>query len=365
MAAPYGFGLSQEDELTEARALQLERGDPVLCVASAGEMPLSLLAQGAGAVTAVDVDERQLHLSSLKLAAILALDRGEALALLGYLPASRAARRRDFQRLAPALDDAARRFWLGHLDAVERGVIWQGRYERYVRLLFTLARPVLARRSLEALFEQPSLEAQRAHFDRAIGRPAIRAIFRLAFAPRVFARGGMDPRSLRFRRSPEPLGEQYFRQFRHFCTDHPARANPFLQLTLLGRLVDPAAAPACLSPEGTQAVRQRHAALSLRHQDVRACLAAEPVGTFRKVHLSNLADWLSGPEFDSLLRTLSARVARPGRAVWRYLHVNRAVPEDLRGALQVEDELGLRLAAADRFPFYGVVPVALPAVGAP
>jgi S-adenosylmethionine-diacylglycerol 3-amino-3-carboxypropyl transferase len=364
MAAPYGFGLSQEDELTEARALRLERGDRVLCIASAGEMPLSLLAMGAGAVTAVDIDPRQLHLLALKLGAIVALERGDALAFLGFLPAPPARRREWLEAVLPELAAAPRQFWHEHPRVVEQGAIWQGRYERYLRLLFALARPVLPRRSLEALFAQPTLEAQRAHFERAIGGRALRAVFRVAFDPRVFARGGMDPRSLRFRRSPLPLGEQYFARFRAFCTDHPARENPFLQLTLLGRLLGPDAAPTCLSAAGFAAVRARRAALAPRHEEVRACLEREPPGSFEKVHLSNLADWLSAPEFEALLRTLSRRIARPGRAVWRWLHVARAVPNDLRGALRAEPELGEQLAASDRFPFYGVMPVAAPAEAA-
>ncbi len=362
MAAPYGFGLSQEDEETDRRALELQPGDAVLCIASAGETPLSMLAFGADPVVAVDTAAPQLHLTALKLAAIRALDRADALAFLGFQPAPPARRRAWLDRaVARLLDAEARRFWEERRPVVEKGALWQGRYERYVRLLFAAARPVLPRRRLEALFEQPTLEAQREHFDRRMAGPALRLIFRVAFEPRLFRRGGMDPRSLQFRRSPVPLGEQYFQHFRAFCTALPARENPLLQLTLLGRIVDGGAAPACLTPGGFEAVRARHAALTLRRGDVRACLASLPPATFRKVQLSNLADWQSEAEFHALLRTVSERVARPGRVLWRFLHVDRSIPPDLDGALVADPALGERLRARDRFPFYGIVPVAAPA----
>jgi len=359
MGAPYGFGLSQEDERTEARGLRLARGDRVLSIASAGEMPLSLLALGADEVLAVDTDARQLYLTELKLSAIRALERLDALRFLGYLPAPGSERWRLFEVVAPLLPDGRRAFWLAHRRAIDQGPVWAGRYERYIRTLLALTRPLLSQTSREALFQQPTLDAQREHFDRAIGRPVVRAIFRLAFNPRVFARGGMDPRSLRHRRSPQALGEQYFQRFRGFCTDHPARENHLLQLTLLGRLVDQAASPACLTPEGIAVLRARHSRLELRHGDVVACLRGEPPGRFNKVHLSNLADWLSQAEFDALLEALAGRVARPGRAVWRFLHVDRQVPVALRGQLRVEAQLGAALSASDRFPFYGVVPVSI------
>lgn len=57
----YNFGFSQEDERSEARAFGPAGEGKVLAVASAGEMPLSLLALGAHEVVAVDVDEAQLH----------------------------------------------------------------------------------------------------------------------------------------------------------------------------------------------------------------------------------------------------------------------------------------------------------------
>jgi len=69
----YNFGLSQEDERSEARALDLRPEDRVLSIVSAGEMPLSLLSMGVARVVAVDIDPAQVHLASLKLAAVCAL----------------------------------------------------------------------------------------------------------------------------------------------------------------------------------------------------------------------------------------------------------------------------------------------------
>ena len=353
----YSFGLSQEDERTEAAALALQPEDDVLCIASAGEMPLSLLSLGAGHVTAVDIDDAQLQLTALKLAAIRALNRNAALSFLGYLPESPATRREALRAVAPFLDDVARSFWLSRERLVSRGVIWQGRYERYIRWLVALASPVIGRRRLAGLFETNGLDEQRAYFDREIGRPVIHMIFRAAFHPKLFSGRGMDPRSLQYRDRDEPLGDQYFRHFRQFCTRYPARENHHLQLTLLGRLVDSSATPACFSAKGIEVLRANHGSLRLVCADVNAHLAAAPPATYQKVQLSNLADWLSQNEFDELLHTIAARVAHPGRVVWRYLHVIRTVPPDLKAVLHVDETLGRQLAEADRFPFYGVVPV--------
>ena len=88
MSYLYNFGLSQEDERSEARALDLRPADRVLSIVSAGEMPLSLLSMGVAQVLAVDIDPAQLHLARLKLAAVCALERCDAIRFLGYRTAS-------------------------------------------------------------------------------------------------------------------------------------------------------------------------------------------------------------------------------------------------------------------------------------
>jgi hypothetical protein len=72
-SAPVGFGLSQNDEFTESRALDLPGGS-VLSITSAGDMALSLRALGAERVTAVDIEPSQNHLARLKQATVVALD---------------------------------------------------------------------------------------------------------------------------------------------------------------------------------------------------------------------------------------------------------------------------------------------------
>jgi S-adenosylmethionine-diacylglycerol 3-amino-3-carboxypropyl transferase len=355
----YNFGLSQEDERTEAAALALGAygsQDRVLSIASAGDMPLSLLALGAEAVVAVDLDPRQLHLARLKAAAVKHLDREEAIRFLGFLPATKRSRRRWLREVLPALSPDARLFWEWHEAEAAAGAIWAGRYERYVRWLMLLVTPLLGLRRFEPLFACDSLEEQRAYFERAFDRPRYRAVFRLAFHPRVYSRRGIDPRSLQYRDTTESLGDQFFARFRSLCTATPARSNHLLQLTVLGRVQSLDAVPEYLTPHGITAVRQRLERLAFHEEDLLGFLARVPRGAFNKAHLSNLPDWLSQADFERAMRLLLTRATTPARLVWRYLHVDRALPADLQSAIRVDRPLGERLRERDRFPFYGIVP---------
>lgn len=351
----YNFGLSQEDERTECAALDLSSHDRVLSIASAGDMPLSLLALGANTVDAVDVDPAQIHLARLKLAAVRSLDRGDAVAFLGFVPAPAHQRMVWLHHLLPALPEPSRRFWLRNKQPVQSGAILAGRYEQYVARIVRFALPILGRKGFDALFACTSLEQQqevfRSHFDRR----RMRLLFDVAFHPKVFSSRGMDPRSLQHRDAQVPLGQQYFQHFRALCTATPAWQNHLLQLTLLGRVRDVDVVPAYLSEDGVRVVRERADHLRFVQSDLVSYLESLEPGGFDKAHLSNLPDWLDQDSFDRVMHLLANKAAENARFVWRYIHVSRPIPVALRPRIVVDAERGRALRETDRFPFYAVV----------
>lgn len=359
----YNFGLSQEDERTEAAALGLP-GGRVLAVASAGDMPLSLLALGADRVTAVDIDDAQLHLLRLKLGAVTRLERHQAIAFLGYRPAPFERRLDWLSRVLPTMPPDAAAFWRANARAIGRGAVWAGRYERFVCRAVRAVDPLVGSR-FRALFDCRSLDEQRDLFDRRIDGPLLRGAFRLAFHPRVFARRGMDPNSLRHRDPSRSLGAQYFRWFRDLCTATPAAENHLLQLHLLGRVLDDDAVPAYLSDAGFRRVRERAHLLQVARADLPRFLREAAPGSFDGVHLSNLPDWLEAEQFDAVMRALTALASREVRTVWRFLHVDRPVPPDVRNRILVDRGWGERLRAKDRFPLYAIVPARVVPVETP
>ena len=162
----YNYGISQEDARTERRALDIREGDRLLCVASAGEVPLNLLAIGTVAIEAVDISGTQLFLCRLKMAACRILEPQEAAALLGFMDAPAEKRKRLFDRTAAYLDDDDRSFWAANMTAVERGPVHAGRFEGYLERWRPAALAVLGKRKLRRLFEQNTVADQREYFDR-------------------------------------------------------------------------------------------------------------------------------------------------------------------------------------------------------
>lgn len=353
MRAPYGFGLSQEDERTEAAALSV-RGRRVLSTASAGDMALSLLALGAEQVVAVDVSAEQLRLGELKLAAACHLERDEAIRFLGFLPAPEAERRAALVKLLKLLPPAARTFWDVHREVALRGPIREGRYERYLRAARRVVLPV-ARSRFRRLIECRTLEEQREVFGRDFDGILLRSVFRVMFSPRLYRRRGVDAEALRHHESGESLGDKFFRRFRSMCVGSPARENHLLQFHLLGRVRDSAAVPAYLTARGRQTLRERAESVSFVQSSIDDALSRYPGGAFDAFHLSNLPDWVAEEQFEQLLHAIVDRCSRPARLAWRYLHREPCLSTAARRTLIIDANLGAGLQKSDRFPVYDIV----------
>lgn len=349
MKALYGFGLTQEDERTVASAL-CAQGQTVLCVASAGDIPLSLLARGVREVISVDISEEQLHLCRLKASALECLDRDAAAGLLGFTPVSKMQREPWFSACISRLPKDTADFWKLHEAALcACGAVWCGRYEQFIRKLQGIIRLPLGG-AFDELARCGSLEEQELIFDRRIGRLWLRALFRVAFSRKVYADRGIDRRGLANRSRSVPLGEEYYAKLRSFCTATTARLNPWLQIHTLGRLISLDAAPHYLGA-GFAEARHRTVCAQWVQGDLMEYVRNLPEAVTR-VYLSNLPDWCTLTEFQQLLRELVRKLPSDSRIVWACLHTDPPLPPDITTLVVFEDVTGSAIAEQDRFPFY-------------
>lgn len=141
----YDFGVSQDDPQSELKALQPLQGDRILCIASAGEVPLELLVQTHKSIKidAVDIAQTQLFLSNLKLQAAIHLDPEQAARFLGFLPADQKEREKAFNRIKSSLPAEEIGFWENNTAIFQKGPIHLGRYETYIARFAPLGRWLL------------------------------------------------------------------------------------------------------------------------------------------------------------------------------------------------------------------------------
>lgn len=331
-----------EDWRTEARALQIGASDTVLAITGGGR-PLDLLALGPASVVGIDFVPAQSALLELEAAALKTLPFEAYAAFLGLTGSSRRRRRRTLERLLPALSASARAFWTASAGLVERGVLYQGRWERFFRLGSRVARLVRPRR-VRRLFAFDDLEAQRLFVRRHWETPFWRWLYDVFLSRLVLERALGDPAF--FRHVAVPAGRFVRERMDASLERVLARENFMLSLTLRGRLT-PLDLPPRFTPEGAARIRERLDRLAIATGDVVEHLERVAPGAYTRLSLSDVPSYLPQEGFQRLLGAI-ARACVPGARFCIRLFLSRPhFPERFAPVLVREPELEQGLAEED------------------
>ena len=352
----FNFGISQEDALTLFKALDIEENDRLLCIASAGDVPLNLLAIQDLRIEAVDVSLNQLYLAKIKLHAVCSLEPTEAAAFLGFTDAKPEERKKLFRRVSELMDSNEKLFWIENMSAIEKGPIHEARFENYMAKFNWITFLIFRKNKLLRFFELETIEAQQEYFDRNLSTSLLKIIFKIVFHPKIYKKRGMAPEGLTHS-GERNISEFFFSRFRDFCSATSARKNYFLQFCFFNKVLFPEALPEYLSEWGIHRIRKNREKLKFRHLSYTERLDQSRKGEFNKFHLSNVGDWMSRDEFAQILRLIKEKAASSSRIMSCYIHCNHSIPEELKNFLMPDYQLGERLVKADRFPFYTMVPI--------
>ena len=356
MDSLFNYGISQEDALTECKALQLIAGDSLLCIASAGEIPLNIAAIADVKIVAADILINQIRLCRIKQLAAINCESITAASFLGYMKMHANERERIFNNdIMPGLSEEDREFWKQNIDVVKIGVINSARFEKYIQKVADAGKFLVGKQNLYRLFECDSIEEQKNIFDSKINGMLLRGIFRIAFHPWVYKNRGIDPAGLTHS-GARNIGEFFFNRFRNFCCNTISRKNYYLQYTFFNGILFPEALPEFLQPSSHVRLLRNIGNIEYSVSSIEKVLETSEPGKFNKVHISNIGDWQSVEKMNELFRLIHDRTFPGARAVMRYIHLNHHVPPTLPD-LEADYTLGRTLELYDRYPFYSVVPI--------
>lgn len=111
--------------------LDIQPNDVVLSIGSGGDNSFSLLSKSPKTVVAIDPNPLQLHLIRLKAAAFQTFDYQSFLAFLGFKDANN--RLELFTKICQNLPKDTAQFWEENVKQIEEGVIFAGKFDRYLR----------------------------------------------------------------------------------------------------------------------------------------------------------------------------------------------------------------------------------------
>lgn len=351
----YDFGISQDDPHVEGQALDLESSN-LLCIASGGEVPLTLLANYNVKIKSIDTSINQLHLNKLKLASVLILEPNEASVFLGFKKDKFGNWNRYFSKVKSILTRPEIDFWDNYKKQISRGPIKYSRFEQYLPLFCKLVLKIVGRKRFIELIEMDSIESQRSHFDKYLDRKLVLWIFKIAFSPLLYKGRGLDKKAL-IHHEEENMALLFYKRFRDFCTSTPAKFNYYLQFYFIGEVMFDHALPDYLKPEGMKNIRNRNTNLLYEARTIQEEISKSEKLEYRNYALSNLSDWLSVDEMNDLLHEIFIKTQPGSNLLLRYIHKNPFSKKIPPPNIKLNFTFNKTVRSIDRFPFYSLIKV--------
>ncbi len=339
-----------EDAQSEIRALELGAEDLLLCITGSGARPLDLLAEGPKRVIAVDMNPLQNYLLELKLSAIKNLDYENYLGFLGVT--SMNDRVSLFRSLESDLSTAARTYWNTELSMLERGVVYQGQWERHFAMMAKtvgLWRPKL----LEELFSATSVAEQWKLWQQKWSTAAWRAFVKASTSRFVWRFVLRDPGFYRYVPASFSIGNYIYHCFEYSAQHVLLKNSPFARLLFQGTL-----SPGVLPPH---LQRENFEGLKVRVGDVEPDSAPllEALSRIRsngelvdKFSLSDFGSYTSTGDYESTWQALAAIASSGARICERQFLVKRSLPSSVQARFCTLSGLSKRLKGEDASLFY-------------
>jgi S-adenosylmethionine-diacylglycerol 3-amino-3-carboxypropyl transferase len=201
-----------------------------------------------------------------------------------------------FASLESDLSAPALAYWRKRQAAIQGGIVYQGRYEKFLRHFRRLLNLTQGRQRIEGLFQCQSLEEQRDYFDRVWNTVQWRILFRLLFNKHVLARRGLSADYFKFDDGSSSFAESFFQRSKRALCDIPIATNYFVAQYLLGRYLDVSAVPAYLRKEHFAPIRERLDRIEIVTVDLKIWLAGRPDASIDAFSLSNICELMSQEE---------------------------------------------------------------------
>ena len=334
-----------EDADILLEGLDIQPGDRVLSIGSAGDNSFSLLVNDPEVVVAVDINSVQLNLIELKKAAFLELDYDTFLQFLGFRASND--RKIIFARVKKHLSQDVISFWETCMDDIEAGIIHQGKFEKYFKLFLTRILPLIhSRKKIIELLAEKNGEQQANFYQTKWNNVRWRILFKVFFSKFLMGKIGRDPAFLnevKVRVSTFILG-----QSSNHLSSVACQKNYFLHYILTGTFGQ--YLPHYARESNFELIKQRVNRLEVVNGYVEEAFAK--YANFNKFNLSNIFEYM---DLDSF-KTVTENLVTNGAAKARYIYWNLMVPRrmsELTPELQYNKSVSDSLTEKDKCFFYG------------
>jgi S-adenosylmethionine-diacylglycerol 3-amino-3-carboxypropyl transferase len=347
------FTQNWEDPEVDEKALLIQNGDTVFTITSGGCNTLGFLRFEPAAIYCVDINAAQTYLMELKKAAFWRLSHQEMWSFFGLTKTPD--RKRLYEKLRDDLSPDAKVFFDARPRLIAKGILMNGRYEKFVRLAGRLLRMLQGPGNTKRFFTLNTLEDQQRFYEKRWDNGRWRWVFQTMFNKKRLAKKGLNADYFHFDDGSSSFSESFYKRAGHAMKDLPIQRNYFLSLYLLGKYENYDALPAYLQAQNFSVIRRNIDHVHPVTADSKLWLADQPDNMFDAFALSNICELMDDQDTYKLFKEV-LRTAKPGaRVIFRNLMIPREVPKDLQENIVKNEVLSRQLQYSDRSFVYGKV----------
>jgi len=302
-----------EDADLLIEALNINEGDIVLSIASAGDNAFALLAQNPAKVYAVDLSAAQIYCCELRKAMYCQLSHKEHLIFGGVLSGNM-----DRVAIFNGLNllPEVREYWEHNIEFIKTGFMTQGKFERYFGLFREKALPLVhTRRKVAELLAPKSDEERRLFYDKEWNNLRWKIMFRVFFSRFVMGRLGRDKEFFKFVEGS--VADRILSRSKHALSVLDPSQNPYMHYILKGEYTT--VFPYSIREENYDKIRNNLDKIEFRKASIEQ-FSAEFDGEINAFNLSDIFEYMTQDGMDALYETMLQKAAPGARlAYWNML----------------------------------------------
>jgi len=268
-------------------------GNSILSIASGGDNSLSLLTLNPEKVVAVDLNQTQLFVLELKREAIRALSHVSFLRFIGFRGSEN--RFKTYVAIRPNLDLAAQRYWDDQIEVIEKGLVYEGKFERYLLHFCQRVLPYIhSEKMVEKLLAPKSGKAQKKFVEKHWNTLRWRLMFKVFFSKFCLGYFGRDPQFLK--EVDVKVGSFLLDKANAYLSTTACQKNWMLQYILRGEFGD--SLPHYAKAENFRIIKRNIDKLHLQKGLVED--AVKRYGKFDAFNLSNIFEYMDTTTFNAV-----------------------------------------------------------------
>ena len=220
-----------EDTEVLLESLNIQENDICFGILSAGDNVFSMLAENPKKVVALDISFPQIALAKLKKEVFNSLSYEEMLEFMGVMKSDK--RIEIYDRIRENLDKEVKEYWDFNKDAIEKGIIHAGKFEKFFKIFREKILPfVHSKKHVEKLLEKKSRQERIEYYDKYWNNFRWKLMFKLFFSKYVVGKLGRDKEFFRY--AEKNISEEMKERSRYALCELNPYENPYINYILTG-----------------------------------------------------------------------------------------------------------------------------------